>query len=141
MNKWIYRFCFFIILIFALIGATFVSIIIHELSHKQDLQSYVNNDSELCFFAFPGNATLKELVVGNYAAGYFAYHYNDNVTQNTKNNINSFTEAKALFMGIIIMVILTVCVMVEMIRRINNKEAEEFYTFFKRWKREANLSE
>lgn len=133
MNKWVYRFCFFVIVLFAIIGALFISIVVHELSHKQDLQQYVDNGSELCFFAFPGNASLTEIVFGDYAAGYFAYHYSENVTQETKDNISSFTEKKALIVGIVLMTLVTICIMVELIRRIKNTEAEEFYHFFNKW--------
>lgn len=133
MNKWIYRFCFFIIFIFAFIGATFLSIVAHELSHRQDLEQHITKDGEMCFFAFPSNMSTKEILFGDYAVGYVLYNYNKNVTQETKDNIDWYTEKKATIVGIIILIIFAVCFLIEMFRRIKNSEAEEFYEFFNKW--------
>lgn len=71
MNKWIYKLSFFIIVLFAFVGASFLSVVFHELSHKEDLIKHIKNNSKLCFLAFPGNLSLKEIIFGEYAIGYF----------------------------------------------------------------------
>jgi ABC-type antimicrobial peptide transport system permease subunit len=140
MNKYVYGFCFFIIVIFAIVGALFLAIVAHELSHKADLEKQVENNTELCFFAFPGNASLKEIVFGNYAAGYFKYIYKENITKETGDKLEIYTEKKSIIISIIVVIILTICLMVEIARRIKYNEAEEFYDYFNKWiKKEENL--
>ena len=133
ISKWIYRICFIVIILFSIVGAMFLYTVFHELSHKQDLEKYVTDEGEMCFFAYPVNATLKQIVFGNYAAGYYMYNYKSNITKEVKNNIDLYTEKKAIIVAIIIPVILMLCIIVEMLRRIRNADAEEFNEFFYKW--------
>lgn len=138
--KWFYRICFGIIVLFALIGAFFISVIFHELSHRSDLKNLIKDDSQLCFFSFPGNATVVQIITGDWARGYFLYRYKEDVTNQTKDNINFYTENKATFIEVLVLLLLIACVFVEGIRRIRYKQSEEFYKFFIDWKKSnANI--
>ena len=82
VSKIIYKVSFVIIILFAISGSMFFYTIAHELSHRSDFENYVTDEGEMCFLAYPVNATLKEIVFGDYAAGYYMYNYKVPVLQN-----------------------------------------------------------
>jgi hypothetical protein len=134
-KKFIYRICFITIISLALAGALFLSVVAHELIHKQDFEKYVTENGEMCFFTYPANATLKEIIFSSYNIGYYTYTFQENVTEDVKAKVKNYSEIKASLISLILPIILVICLIVEILKRVRNSDAEEFNEFFEDYMR------
>ena len=116
-------FAFAIVIFFSILGVSFFSIILHELSHYQDMHEIILQD-DICILNMP---TTFDAVLTS-AAGYYSYNYNySNLTIRDKvDDTGVWTESKAYTISFLIMALFTVLMIVIVKRRVeNNMKAKE----------------
>lgn len=124
----------FFIVLFAILGALFLSIIVHEYSHYNDFKFLNVTDERLCGFVLPTGPHIQNW--SNYIwspAGYYGFSVEtDNMTasdlakyQEVKYN----TELRAFSIGASVFVFFLLCYMIIIFGRYNDKLKILIYQF------------
>ena len=125
--------CFFIIILFALVGVFFTGNILHELSHKQDFEGLVYDDS-VCILSLPKNISLNNLASESFSSvAFYQYYYNQEDKKEIY-EIKEWTEKKAYFFNFLILLVFIICYIivtfywVKMNKNSKTKDLNSYYS-------------
>ena len=110
---WIEKIVLFFLFLFALFGATFVGIILHEYSHYNDFKGLNVTDNEICGIALPIKWTnLSDFMYS--PIGYYSFRLNDSspITYQKYTSIDKDTELKAYTITALVFVFFVICFLI-----------------------------
>ena len=116
----------FFIVMFAIIGTMFVSIIVHEYSHYNDFKNFNVSDQRLCAFVLPTGQHISNWTDYIWSpAGYYGYSIDkDNMTTTELSNYKNMeqtTEYRAFAIGALIFAFYMMCYMIITFSRYKDK--------------------
>ena len=117
MNKKLFTFSFGILLLFSVIGIVTSSMIIHELSHKQDFKE-ISRDGYTALFVIPDNTSFKSFIT---SPGAIYNFYPTEGNKEESNRILKYTEIKAYLISTS-MILFYIVAMIIVMLRLKNEE-------------------
>jgi hypothetical protein len=116
----------FFLIIFAVVGVVFLSIITHEYTHYNDFKNFSVEDERLCGFVLPTGDRLKNLTSFIWSpAGYYGFYLDTNNITTEKlaeyNTVRRQTEINAYTLGALIFVFYFICYLIVTFARYKDK--------------------
>ena len=122
----------FFVVIMAIFGACFISIIVHEYTHYYDFKNFNATDQRLCAFVLPTGPRLANWSDYLWSpAGYYGFSINNNSMSPEElanyNKAEKDTEVHAYTTGALVFVFYLICYMIITFGRYKDKKKISLY--------------